>query len=112
MVEPLITGITCLRSHELRLFHLVNAYVGSPPGGTTVYQAPDIISVRFEPMPVVLRPDKLAAGEPPPIVGDDSMPAREVFPHGSEDVSIAITSPLASVPGERAEPAASRRQYG
>ncbi len=35
VVEPLITGFTCLRSHGLRLFHLVNAYVGSPPGGTT-----------------------------------------------------------------------------
>jgi hypothetical protein len=35
VVEPLITEVTCLRSHGLRLFHLVNAYIGSPPGGTT-----------------------------------------------------------------------------
>ena len=35
VVEPLITAITCLRSHELTLFHLVNAYAGSPSGGTT-----------------------------------------------------------------------------
>jgi hypothetical protein len=35
VVEPLITEITCLRSHELRLFHLVSAYIASPPGGTT-----------------------------------------------------------------------------
>src|SRR5439155_19776210 len=35
VVEPLITEITCLRSHELRLFHLFSAYIGSPPGGTT-----------------------------------------------------------------------------
>ena len=35
VVEPLITEITCLRSHELRLFHLVSAYIGSPLGGTT-----------------------------------------------------------------------------
>jgi hypothetical protein len=35
VVEPLITEITCLRSHELRLFHLVSAYIGSLPGGTT-----------------------------------------------------------------------------
>jgi hypothetical protein len=32
VVEPLITEITCLRSHELRLFHLVSAYIGSLPG--------------------------------------------------------------------------------
>src|SRR6266480_1713413 len=32
VVEPLITEITCLRSHELRLFHLVSAYIDSPPG--------------------------------------------------------------------------------
>ena len=37
VVEPLITEITCLRSHELRLFHLVSAYIDSSPGGTTVY---------------------------------------------------------------------------
>jgi len=36
VVEPLITEITCLRSHEPRLFHLVSAYIGSPLGGTTV----------------------------------------------------------------------------
>jgi hypothetical protein len=35
VVEPLITEVTCLRSHELSLFHLVSAYIGSPPGGTT-----------------------------------------------------------------------------
>ena len=35
VVEPLITEITCLRSQELRLFHLVNAYIGSAPVGTT-----------------------------------------------------------------------------
>ena len=35
VVEPLITEITCLRSHELRLFHLVSAHIGSLPGGTT-----------------------------------------------------------------------------
>jgi hypothetical protein len=35
VVEPLITEITCLRSHGLRLFHLVSAYIDSPPGGTT-----------------------------------------------------------------------------
>ncbi len=35
LVAPLITEITCLRSHELRLFLLVKAHVGSPPGGTT-----------------------------------------------------------------------------
>jgi hypothetical protein len=35
VVEPLITEITCLRSHELRLFHLVSAFIGSPLGGTT-----------------------------------------------------------------------------
>jgi len=35
VVEPLITEIACLRSHELRLFHLVSAYIGSPSGGTT-----------------------------------------------------------------------------
>ena len=34
VVEPLITEITCLRSHELRLFHLVSAHIGSLPGGT------------------------------------------------------------------------------
>src|SRR6266487_6010269 len=32
VVEPLITEITCLRSHELRLFHLVSAYIDSPSG--------------------------------------------------------------------------------
>jgi hypothetical protein len=32
VVEPLITEITCLRSHELRLFHLVSVYIDSPPG--------------------------------------------------------------------------------
>src|SRR5215831_846713 len=32
VVEPLITKVTCLRSHDLRLFRLVNAYAGSPPG--------------------------------------------------------------------------------
>jgi hypothetical protein len=32
VVEPLITEITCLRSHELRLFHLVSAFIGSPLG--------------------------------------------------------------------------------
>ncbi|MGO9217767.1 MAG: peptide-methionine (S)-S-oxide reductase MsrA [Streptosporangiaceae bacterium] len=36
VVEPLITEITCLRSHERRLFHLVSAYIGAPLGGTTV----------------------------------------------------------------------------
>ena len=30
--QPLTTEITCLRSHDLRLFHLVSAYVGSPQG--------------------------------------------------------------------------------
>jgi hypothetical protein len=35
VVEPFITEVTCLRSHGLRLFHLVNACIGSPPGGTT-----------------------------------------------------------------------------
>jgi len=35
VVEPLITEITCLRSHEVRLFHLVSAYIGPPPGGTS-----------------------------------------------------------------------------
>jgi hypothetical protein len=35
LVAPLITEITCLRSHELKLFLLVKAHVGSPPGGTT-----------------------------------------------------------------------------
>src|SRR6266536_457900 len=35
VVEPLITEITCLRSHELRLFHLVSAYFDSPSVGTT-----------------------------------------------------------------------------
>jgi len=35
VVEPLITEITCLCSHELGLFHLVSAHIGSPPGGTT-----------------------------------------------------------------------------
>src|SRR6266567_3296903 len=35
VVEPLITEITCLRSHEPRLFHLVSAYIGPPPGGTS-----------------------------------------------------------------------------
>src|SRR6266536_811706 len=35
VVEPLITEITCLRSHELRLFHLVSAYIDSPSGRTT-----------------------------------------------------------------------------
>ena len=34
MVERLITEITCRRSHELRLFHLVSAYIGSPPGAS------------------------------------------------------------------------------
>ena len=33
VVEPLITEITCLRSQEPTLFHLVKAYVGSPPRG-------------------------------------------------------------------------------
>lgn len=32
MVEPLITKVTCLRSHDLRLFRLVNAYTDSPRG--------------------------------------------------------------------------------
>jgi hypothetical protein len=32
LVGPLITEITCLRSHELKVFHLVSAHVGSPPG--------------------------------------------------------------------------------
>src|SRR2546421_12858089 len=40
VVEPLITEITCLRSHELRLFHLVSAYIGSPPG--ELRASPDI----------------------------------------------------------------------
>jgi 4-oxalocrotonate tautomerase len=35
VAEPLITEITSLRSHELSLFHLVSAYIGSAPGGTT-----------------------------------------------------------------------------
>ena len=35
LVGPLITEITCLRSHGLKVFHLVSAHVGSPPGGTT-----------------------------------------------------------------------------
>jgi hypothetical protein len=35
VVEPLITEITCLRSPELRLFHLVSVQIDSPPGGTT-----------------------------------------------------------------------------
>lgn len=35
VVEPLITEITCLRSQELTLFHLVIIYIGSLPGGTT-----------------------------------------------------------------------------
>ncbi len=35
LVAPLITEITCLRSHELRLFLLVKAHMGSSPGGTT-----------------------------------------------------------------------------
>jgi hypothetical protein len=35
LVEHLITEVTCLRSHGLRLFHLVSAYIGSFPGGTT-----------------------------------------------------------------------------
>ena len=26
----MIAGITCLRNHELRLFHLVSAYIRSP----------------------------------------------------------------------------------
>jgi hypothetical protein len=30
--EHLITEITCLRSHELKVFHLVSAHTGSPPG--------------------------------------------------------------------------------
>src|SRR5260370_24327162 len=32
VVEHLITEITCLRSRELRLVHLVSGYIGSPPG--------------------------------------------------------------------------------
>jgi hypothetical protein len=32
VAEPLIMKITCLRSHELRSFYLVRAYVGSRPG--------------------------------------------------------------------------------
>jgi hypothetical protein len=35
LVAPLMTEITCLRSHGLRLFHLVSAHVGSLSGGTT-----------------------------------------------------------------------------
>ena len=35
LVGPFITEITCLRSHGLKVFHLVSAHVGSPPGGTT-----------------------------------------------------------------------------
>ncbi len=34
LVGPLITEITCLRSHELKVFHLVSAHVGSPLGAT------------------------------------------------------------------------------
>jgi len=32
VVEPSITEITCLRSHELMLFHLLSACIGSAPG--------------------------------------------------------------------------------
>jgi hypothetical protein len=35
LIEPLIAELTCLPCHEPRLLHLVNAYVGSPPRGTT-----------------------------------------------------------------------------
>jgi hypothetical protein len=32
LVAPLITEITCLRSHDPELLHLVSAHVGSLPG--------------------------------------------------------------------------------
>jgi hypothetical protein len=37
---PSIMEITCLRSHEPRPFHLVNAYVGVAAGGTPARRTP------------------------------------------------------------------------
>src|SRR5271157_4278144 len=95
VVEPLITEITCLRSHELRLFHLVQRIYRFATGGELRTRVPSRLNLGRGNGHAVPGEGLFDSGEAvgqPPAVGAQAVPERyahrlgDVGPHPRRQV--------------------------